>query len=240
MIAARTDTSRFRARIAALRKRLPAARRDAVTENARRFIVAIQRYAPRDTNRYVRAWIEAGWAVGLTNTPIPVVVPSRYLQKYVAGFEAAIAGLGSRLHAERSRMEAWYEKKGRREDKTYRRMKQRVESLSAKIIRLREQLAELLKHNDAIVFDVYASSKTGGNFESAIRGGNKRLPSIRQKIYGGQGRRIEGANRTTFILKNLEPHCRIIEKRSRPVAKAKAAAKIEGVRTPFAKLIGKV
>lgn len=103
-------------------------------------------------------------------------------------------------------LRAIYEREGRTGQPYYRKILRAVESATRQI--------ELLTDTSILVQN---------------RGRRVRW-TVRHRVYGGTGRRIETPGGTFFQVRNLEPHAIIIDRRRKIVARALGQARLTGLR----------
>lgn len=229
----------LRAKHALIRANLPRARREAVREGVKVFVGDLVRLSQphRDTNRYVRAWIEAGQKTGATNLPMPPVVQSRYLSLHLDAYQAYIDRLEAQAEDARQTLERWYIRKGRRDDRTSQRLKNTIEKKSRQAQLKREEMKQVAQATGAIIIDagrIYKGGQSarhkGGHQPDRLVTGPQNKPSARFKVYGGDGRIYQGATVSYVLLKNAEPHARIVEWKFGLVRQAKAGLNLYGLR----------
>lgn len=88
---ARTDTRELAKSLRAMAQASPRARRSALEIIAGQVVEEVVRRAPRDTNRFVRGWIEAGNAAGVTNIPVPPIEKANRFDQIRARLERQLA-----------------------------------------------------------------------------------------------------------------------------------------------------
>lgn len=213
------DTRQGREKVRGFLQRGPAARRAAVVAMVRAIMERVHTTAPRDTNRYIRAWMQAANMAGVGPFPVPKVIPAKHRD---AIYEAL-----------REQERFWgmitqrYESQ-RRYDKWYRQAQKKWE-------RAREQLRKFLESEEAdgaviaINLRINRGGKPGYGQWGLGRGMAKEI-RILNKTYGGEGRLIDLPGSTTVHLRNKEPHASIVEHNQRVVARAYAAFRGTGLR----------
>lgn len=220
-MAARTKTNidRFVRRMDAVRRAMDGAAEELLRDQAREFVQFVVTAAPKDTNRYARAWAMAGNAAGLGPFPVPEVRESRFwaqnrerLLNQVNRMQDSV-DFWTRIIAER------YDKQGRR-GKWRSDAVRKLARAERRLRRAREELEKFMRAEGGAAILIGRAGKAG----------NLKL-TVRHKIYGGTGREFMVAGRTFIQLHNREAHARIVERRHRLVARGMALARELGVRT---------
>ena len=85
-MATTVDISGLRTQLRAVRKSQRPARHAAAEVLTRSIVEHVAQHAKRDTNRYVRGWIEAGRGAGVTGIPMPPLTESRNRERLMALF----------------------------------------------------------------------------------------------------------------------------------------------------------
>lgn len=189
----RVDSSRFERRLRKLRADTPRAREETLRQMVRQVAAVIAGNWPRDTNRSARGWIMAFNDLGLGPFPVPPVVES----KYQARNEARLFNQLRKWELAVKR----YERQGRF-DKWYRKAVRKRDKASEQVERY------LASQGTAVVI--------GGRSASA-------LATIRDKVYGGEGRILETERGLVLAAVNKEPHTKIVESNTRIIARTSAA-----------------
>lgn len=189
------------------------------------------KHSPRDTNRYVAAWAMAANEGGLGPFTAPQIRPSRDAEK----IEARLSKQYWKWHDEAeefTQIVRRYEEQGRR-DKWYRDAKRKLR----KYEKLRDRAGQTLD-------EFYLAGGLAGSIiliagrKAGKRGpGLSSLASIRPTFYGGKGERIQAGSRTFIKLTNLEPHARLVERRSKTLKVASIRARKIGVKRVSRKYI---
>ena len=209
-------------RLAGLNAITPAAGEVAVQLMAEEFVNHALSISPRDTNRYVRGWIEAGNKSGVGSWPLPPLIDSKFADKFAARLESQLASNESRMAAEQAAVKHWadlhqerYLSKGRTDkwERSLLKKKREAEARLAKVTALVERAREQVKkfHAGAIVI---WGKKTKRAYSLS------QLATVRENAYGGDGKVIKDGYQTFVLLHNLEAHATIVEKRWRVVARA--------------------
>ncbi len=220
----RANVEAYRAQVlAGVRSRLTADR-EAMVSLAGDFVGNIARNAPRDTNRFVRSFVEAGEKIGVRGVPKPPIKASSRYQLYLKALVRQVARFDSLIAMWEGRAKNWYEAKGRTGEPYYRKIQNTIRSLERKRRRAFEEL-EKAKGNEAIIFMDEHGDIVGTN---AYRG--RDVSTVRVKVYGGDGRIVVANGQVGAVLHSLEPHANLVERRFKVVAAAKAASRRAGLR----------
>lgn len=240
------DRAEFDAAVNRLRKRgIDAASRAALLELGDAFVTFIIRTAPRDTNRFVRGYILAWNSIpGARKKTLPPLEVSEFADRIEDALRRDLA------FATRVR-EGFHKKvrrlKGIRANTA--RGGARGESLSSLDKRIRKAERELDKAGDledrAITnlesFErAKANNEPGFAIVFARRRGKKGSKTALSRVsrvftadrtFGGVGRLVRiGPDAWALQLENLEPHARIVNRRTRVVSRAAALARRAGAR----------
>jgi hypothetical protein len=217
----------------------PAVARRVLLTHAEVFVRSINLTSPRDTRRYVRGWQMAGRDLGVWATVEGVRPSARRelhldrLQSQVERIENIIATLEKDAAEKRRLVALWFTSKGRKISQGGRRMlrqakerEREIERLYSDLERAERELAKLVGNEASIVFWGRRGRAASVNPDGTrVRRRRRRLHTVRDKIYGGRGVIVVGANgRAVMSLHNREAHARLVEARYEPVRKARAAA----------------
>jgi len=252
----RIDISRLRAKNSALRGEVPRAAEELLREGVRAAVGFMVNRAPKDTNRYARAWQVAALRAGAGGINVLPVKPSGFMKaadvegrqrQHLARWERTLA------HQARARL-YWFNvyenryvrtgRKGRWRDDAMRKLKAAEwrEARAAEIVkRIRENLAVLASDPSAVVIfgrrkkvaapetsQLPFSDKESVKFQRKLDRAAYALGQVDRVIagtYGGSGEVVRGETRVVIILKNLEPHARIVERQHRLVLRSISVAK---------------
>lgn len=224
------------------------ARRQGVNHIARAMVTALAQRSPRDTNRYVRGWIQAGQVAGIAGIPVvPPLRESRYHAAALDRLERWTETLGSRLRELVEKRDHLYpDGRPRRGGRGYDRLTDRIKTANDRLLAAREDLEALRGDPYAVVFGAGKAVSNGRlvrvdspNLRTRdgrpkrirlwVRGdkverfiGHGKV-SIRTKVYGGWGLVRHLSGRSIVSLHNLEPHAAIVEARSGVVRQVRAA-----------------
>ncbi len=226
-VTCKVDRSRLLRDLHSIRRGLPTAREHALTAMGREFALVLERYWPRDTNRSARGWLIAANEAGLGPLIIPPVKSSKFADQW-------LLRLGRQLNKASQSYEFWSKIVDHRYERTGRKGKWYTDALKHRdnaSKRLEAARRELKRFNKI-------EGEGGGAI--VIFGNSKKRSldlTVRYKIYGGRGRRIETGTTSYAELANLEPHVRIVESRSRIVASGMAQLRSFGVKRAGAKFM---
>jgi hypothetical protein len=224
-------------RIAATKKVAEAARQDAGFGLGAAFVVAVEDLTPKDTNRLVRGWIEAGNDAGVTSRPLPPLEKSERYDEYMAELEEQRERYEKEVKSHAS-MKALYERqdtidpvrkdgtprKKRTRQPYYKKITKRLRKAEKRLARVEEEIAKALGNESTIFF----SSESYVN-----RKRNQAFTTVRDTVYGGEGRSSLRSERLVVELRNLEPHGNIVEANpnlGHPVASALEIVRASGLR----------
>jgi len=227
MLAVRADTSVMKARGLAMRTRMPSARESALRGLVDIAAGAFDRLSPRDTNRYVRGWLEAVGQAGSSPRMMPALKAGRnstYLRK-------RIIGQWVQQHRQVLRTEKWlntWYPPGKKRGAFARRQFALLEKMKKREERLKQEIETLnASQTDAIIL-------IGGR-------GKKGFATVRTNVYGGVG--FIDVLAGVLYLRNREPHAFIVEAKMRVKQKVGRYVNMLGGRTVGGKyattLIGK-
>lgn len=222
-------------KIAATARAMAGARDGSIEAMGELAVDTLVAVSPRDTNRYVNSWIDAGRKAGVsTTTPLPIV-PSANQRGYLDALARQVDRLGHLIDrdarwmrlADTADMRATPRKDGkaraRRADAPwYRRAAARVRSNEKRLLRARMQLADALGADSFLFFDADAVAE---------RGNARLLSTVRTRVYGGEGETALTPAGKIVRLGTLEPHARIVEKHpgmGHPVATTRALLRANG------------
>jgi len=231
------DLSRMRAKMRALEHASDYAADKSVEALGGVLVDILDELSPRDTNRYARAWIDAGRKAGVTDRPLPPLRASRNHERYLERLRAQLEyWSGKRAYAV-SRMEQ-YERldakaEPRKDGKP--RKKRTAQPYYAKMVRMAEHAGkqveraarELTRAEGSEAFIFFDA-------ESIVqRKQNRSLSTVRHTVYGGEGRIVRHGTTAFVELRNKEPHARIVEQHphlGHPVATAKQVIRLAGIK----------
>lgn len=196
------DDREFRRRVAAIKKALPRGSEAALQAAMGPVLGAIVHSVPRDTNRLARGYALAARGAGVeVSGGVPRVVASKYteaaerkLREQVEKFER----MRDDLLAEIAEKAKW-KGRGAVQRKSAEKLLRRVEKWLA---RAREEEGKLT--DTSIVFGLFGEGQTAR--------GRKVGTTVRERIYGGDGRVVSGGGRSVMFIHNKEPHATLIEK----------------------------
>lgn len=172
--------------------------------------------APRDTNRYVRAWIQAGNQAGVLEMAVPPVRESRFVEQNEERLKAQELRYRRQLDRAKGRWIRWqnivirrYEAVGRTRGRWYQDAKNKLRKAeqdyqqALKVwTRASEELDKLQSHRGQAIV-IFGNSKK-----------RSLTITVRPKVYGGTGRVYSSPDRAVMVLHNREPHASIVESRS--------------------------
>lgn len=206
-VTSKTDTSKMVKSIRQMANASHAARRQAIKIIAGEVVLGVVRDSPRDTNRFVRGWIEAGNKAGVTSLAVPSLNQSSRHDQIAARLQRQLAkwqGIVQR-----------YERQGRR-DKHYNQAVRRRDAAKRELERF-----WATEDGAVVAFDLY---KWQRNYSG------RKLTTVRHNIQGGEGQIITAGDHTFVHLHNKEPHASVVERRTGVMRIAMAKYKAVGLR----------
>lgn len=221
------DYRAFKARMARMRKDGASGREGFVLAMAAAFAQNVVKLSPIDTHRYVRGWMEAARGAGVRVGALPPIVNSRKKDQIA---EALVKQVNLTRKREGSLINArklWYEDANRPRRGYYFKLERKIQKAGERARRAEEELQKFLQTTGGIAM-MRGSGAALNGYQRMITADALNL-TVRDKIYGGRGRILKGGAVTGVMLHNLEPHCRVVEKYRRPVARAKAALSAAGL-----------
>lgn len=204
MITVNVDTSKAQAKMRGLLAGSQASRLAAVKEMTRTVLKNIETIAPRDTNRYVRGWMQAGNAAGLGPFMIPPLNRAsnlNHILESIAQQRDYWEYIVDRYHHQ-GRHDSWAAKAERR------------------LAQAQEQVDKFVQSNEGavIAINLYSNYTMKGK---AIR--------VLNKVYGGTGKVIDRPDATFVQLHNREPHTSIVEKNKKVLNRASQMFRSSGL-----------
>lgn len=210
---AKVDTTRFYAKVRALESAGRSADLAAAETLLGYFAETVIERTPRDTNRAVNGWIQAGRAAGVVHTAmLPYNQSSRrgqYLEQLETEIEQGESFVGylnslidradraDRAKAGLRRRDGKpYAKRSR--TASYKETKRRLRRAERRLARSREEYAKAVGSEGILFFDAGRSRRA--------------YSTVRTAFYGGTGRVEADANGARGELVNREPHVRLIER----------------------------
>lgn len=199
----------------AMARASPKARQRAAVGLVQDLVTSLQQIAPQDTRRYIRAWTLAGNMIGAKN-PMPVLKRSSRHAEYIRRLEAQWFAAKRRVETLTNLRDRWY--KDRKRTGYYRKLNTQINAAQRRVEKAEIELTKA-GMNESFIFIGGRRGKRGVG-----------LAGVREKIYGGRGRLVHGQFTTLIRLHNLEPHARIVERRSKALAKSERVAALLGLR----------
>jgi PAS domain-containing protein len=214
----------------AAKRKMESRREEAVESAAEGAIEFVADLAPRDTNRYVRAWIMAARAVGLRAPPLPPLRPSAEHGRAMRRLARLTASAERRLAKDTRAREFWHNVYTNRYERTGRKGRWRNDALRkvGAADRRMAKAAEVVQRYREVA-GVLERSPTGviiwGRRPGKRGHGLSTVPRVIEREFGGTARREVGRNgEPTIKLINREPHARIVERNWRLALRARAMA----------------
>lgn len=239
----RVDLGTLRRKVRAVRAQSDAIAKTSAGVVAVAFTRRVLIDGPKDTNRFVRGFCRALNSSGAGTVPVPPLRESNYAGIIRSRLEKQITRARRDLDRAREKVDFW--------DGAARRtsvgLKGKQRTALNKARREEERAADLVERaiRELAIFDEASRSgqaplvifgNTTGRFTTVDgvkrRGAKRRLGiTVRGKVYGGVGRYVPtGPGSGRYELHNREPHCRIVESRTRIVSRSIALAKVTGAK----------
>lgn len=230
--------------ISRLRKRLGAANAARANAASAAMAVMVQTLgenlavnSPRDTNRYVRAWIQAATQAGAKGLPEFPLRPSRFRSDQERALRRQVDFWKQKLEKQRRWIEGWWHSQDRdpSKDKLGRKAVRDFERYQRLYEQAERELREFLSARDPVIV-IGRDNVRGKDPEK----GGRRLITIRRQVYGGSGAVVIRRDRVEAVLVNKEPHARIVEAKTQTFARSFAVVKVFGVRRAGAEFVKRV
>lgn len=216
----KVDTSQLLSKLERARVATPLAARGALEVMVQDVAMKVMRTAPRDTQRYIRAWGMAFADVGVKGLPLVNLRKSRQYGKQLLMLVKQAELWKSRAAAKRGRLRAWYVEKNRPLDRYGQRLEKQVLKLEEIARRAREEVQRFTGSREPVI----VIGRSEGSW------GKRALATTRVKVYGGDGLWIVTDERVMVRLRNKEPHARIVESKTKVMWSAMTAARTLGAR----------
>ena len=215
----------------------PKSRTQAALAMVEQMAGALDERSPKDSNRYVRAWLQAVNDLGI-RVPIPVLRVSKHRKELAEVLALQV----SKIAAHRARLagqkEHWYDRVQRKPDKFYRKLERGIRKADERLAKAQEQARACELDENAIVM-MRGSSAALAGYQRHLSG-DALMATIRQKVYGGAGRLANTQTATIILLHNMEPYARALEKRHHVFRGAADEVRHLGMRRVGAKFFGKL
>lgn len=208
--------------------RLPKAREAAMVEVARVMTHSLARLSPRDTNRYVRGWIEAGAGAGVRDVGKPALRKSKRRGQIMNALVAQVAAQQRMVNIKEAQLRAIAAAPARKgssptSTKRYQRTLDQLTAARARLEKAKDSLRRFAGNDGALAIARKYSNVLSGN-QRHISGKALNI-EVRDVVYGGIGGIAHGPNRSALKLHNLEPHSTPLERKRHVLAAAKHATK---------------
>ncbi|MBL8762320.1 MAG: hypothetical protein JNL50_13570 [Phycisphaerae bacterium] len=234
MLSIKLKIDGWKKRYAAIEAQRGMHRRTLTIMRAEKLLAAIERLARRDTNRYVRGWMQAGTGAGLRVGVMPPLQKSKRRDEFLRKLDDQVRLWRGVAERKQAVLRDWYTRKNRRPDAFSRKLTSEINKAERRAARAEDELRKFLTAGTSAVlfFDAGAFVE---------RFNKRKLSTVRDKVYGGTGRVVDSPFGTFILLHNKEPHPTILERRFRTVATAKATAGdgLAVARTSYRKLFSK-
>ncbi|MCA9556527.1 MAG: hypothetical protein KC933_41265, partial [Myxococcales bacterium] len=149
---ATVNDSPLRRKLDALRAAAGPAGLEAARSGADHFVAFMEEKAPRDTRRYVRAWLEAGNQAGLTRRTLPTLQKSEWQTRYLDALERQVERHIARINTLQGILDRWYYSKGRKLNRWARAKQAEINKRTKALQRAVEQLRRFHKAGSPVLF----------------------------------------------------------------------------------------
>lgn len=201
--------------------------------------------APRDTNRFIRGWLEGARAAGLGSWPMPDIQVSQFNKRYELVLRAQIRWATSEIESLERRIDKWFIARNRPIRGWALRARRKIERLRNIVIKQQELLEAIRAGKSVVLMDVGAANfhwageddATLGDIRHGYYRKNKKTGKVSRvltlargydRTFGGSGSRFRSGRTFVIAISNLEPHARIVEKKTRLLATARMRLKHSG------------
>lgn len=215
------DISALQAAADRLRAALPASALAGAQAIANEGVRQLEVVSPRNTQRYVRAWLDAGNRAGLGPFVLPPIRPDRYAKLYrryllyqVSQFERIV-----------------------RDNMRQGRTDRAASTARRRLAAAKRELSRYRPDSIVIGLQIFAGRRGG---ERYVRFGTRPVVTVRHKVYGGEGRSAMVGSDAVVSLKNLEPHARLVERRFSIVKRLERAARSVGAPRASRETLGRL
>lgn len=174
------------------------------------------RISPRDTNRYLRGWMQACGMAGVP-APLPVIKASSRQNEFLSALEQQRDWWAARVSGLKARKQLWFDNRDNLKKTKYRdKLVQQIARAEKRLEAAERQLGAAIVAGDGflVIDGGFAALNGQWSAYSKAAGKNafkKRTVTIRWKVYGGSGRITVRKGVATIGLRNLEPHSAILE-----------------------------
>lgn len=244
----KVDDSLIEKKMAAAEQKVVGLSREAAVTSAFMFGQYIIPIAPRRTNRYVNGWIHAVNDIirrsGASIPGVRTIEPFPLRQESGDRIRDILETQLERLYKDREYKQSLVErdekrmarrKKKRAYWKSTKQTKKDLRKIEKAIARAEETLAKFSDADAAgAAVILIHGRKTKRKYSLSS------LASIREKVYGGEGRIIETASGFVVQVKNKEPHARIVERHTRAGRRVRAILKATGLKTVSRKALNEL
>lgn len=172
------------------------------------------RMAPRDTNRYLRGWMEACTKAGVP-TPLPPIKNSSRQAEYISALQSQLAFWREFYSRELGIRAAWYDNDPtKKRGPHFRKLESRIRKAERRMKAAEDALAAAMLNEGVIVIDGGWEALRGAHRIDKAKPLSKRGATVRWRYYGGKGAVRTNANGVAWIeLSNEEPHAQILERK---------------------------
>lgn len=215
MYEANVDLSGLRRAMAGMESRRVEAAIETAAGLSELIVRTLESTLPRDTNRLVRASVQAyndvARRLGGATRPEPSLKESKTRQAFLEALEEQIE-YWERKVGQWTRWDEKYQREGRTGQGWYQTIAREKAIAERRLRRSLEELSKFTGQPFALLF-VHGGFQAGRHTDRFDRHGRRRLVTVRDRVYGGRGRVDVGGSRVFVSMINDEPHARIIESR---------------------------
>ena len=172
------------------------------------------RLSPRDTNRYLRGWMEACSKAGVP-TPLPVIKNSSRQAEYLSALQSQLAFWREFYSRELAIRAAWYDNDPtKKRGPHFRKLESRIRKAERRMKAAEDALSAAMLNDGVIVMDGGWEALRGSHRIDKAKPLSKRGATVRWVVYGGEGEIRTNARGVAWInLRNKEPHAQILERK---------------------------
>lgn len=244
MFKTRVNDAGLRAKLAAWKRNTLPATIQHVRGIVADVVTTADQIAPADTNKYRRAWIQAGIECGAPVRRMPLLRESKYNKRLRKALIAQAARIDDRIRSLRMSY-AIRSNRGRDRKGYNRRILAQIATLEKRKAKAQENIAILARNPSATVIRRKVAYVLAGNDKRDLRkthlDGYAVEIEVRKRIYGGSGTLIAIPGRVTAKLHIMEPYATTIEKKhmvkKRAIAKARTKSSFGTSRRAFVVMV---
>lgn len=242
MISIKVNVANFQRRMDGMKARGFLAREAYVLAMGSVFVNNVLKFSPVDTHRYVRGWMQAAQGAHLKVGELPQITPTRRKHAIQEILSRQMKYTREQQRLEEFKLAAYEQadREGKQRPRIgyYHKLVDRIHTAQERAERARQELYKWVGSDSAIAM-MRGSGAALNGYDRNIKGTALNL-TVREKVYGGRGRMVRGSSRAGLVLHNLEPHCKVVERWSKPVARGKAALNVAGLKKMKPEYVGQL